>query len=116
MMSRMNGKKAHTHTRHDPTAPFSPASSFYVVIVVKKQRFFVIRTHLDLLSIPQFRWEKISKRLGGIKGCKYKTSSWHLNGFPDGNNILGQQYNIGEKPTVILYTYINRHAGTLEKQ
>ena len=37
--------------------------------------------------------------------------------FPDGNNIeLGQQYNVGEKPTVILYTYINRHAGTPEKQ
>ena len=29
---------------------------------------------------------------------------------------LGQQYNIGEKSTVILYTYINRHAGTPEKQ
>ena len=29
---------------------------------------------------------------------------------------LGQQYNIGEKPTVILYTYINPHAGTPEKQ
>ena len=29
---------------------------------------------------------------------------------------LGQQYNIGEKPTVILYTYMNRHAGTPEKQ
>ena len=29
----------------------------------------------------------MSKRLGGIKGCKYKTSSWHLNGFPDGSNI-----------------------------
>ena len=29
---------------------------------------------------------------------------------------LGQQYNIGEKPTVILYTYINRNAGTPEKQ
>ena len=29
---------------------------------------------------------------------------------------LGQQHNIGEKPTVILYTYINRHAGTPEKQ
>ena len=28
----------------------------------------------------------------------------------------GQQYNIGEKPTVILYTYIKRHAGTPEKQ
>ena len=26
---------------------------------------------------------------------------------------LSQQYNIGEKPTVILYTYINRHAETL---
>ena len=23
---------------------------------------------------------------------------------------LGQQYNVGEKPTVILNTYINRHA------
>ena len=30
---------------------------------------------------------------------------------------LGQQYNIVEKPTVILYTYfINRHAGTPEEQ
>ena len=28
---------------------------------------------------------------------------------------LGQQYNIGEKPTVILYSNINRHAGTPEK-
>ena len=27
------------------------------------------------------------KRLGGIIGCKYKTSSWHLNGLPDGSNI-----------------------------
>ena len=24
----------------------------------------------------------------------------------------GQQYNIGEKPTVTLYTYINHHVGT----
>ena len=23
---------------------------------------------------------------------------------------LGEQYNVGEKPTVILYIYINRHA------
>ena len=28
---------------------------------------------------------------------------------------LGQQYNIGEKPTVMLYTYINRHAGIPDK-
>ena len=24
----------------------------------------------------------MAKRLGGIIGCKYQTSSWHLNGFP----------------------------------
>ena len=29
---------------------------------------------------------------------------------------LGRQYNVGEKPTVILYTYITRHAGTPEKR
>ena len=29
---------------------------------------------------------------------------------------LGQQYNVGDKPTVIMYPYINRHAGTPEKQ
>ena len=29
---------------------------------------------------------------------------------------LGQQYNVVEKPTVILYTCINHHAGTPEKQ
>ena len=28
---------------------------------------------------------------------------------------LGQQYNVGEKPIVILYTYINRHEGTPKK-
>ena len=36
-------------------------------------------------------------------------------GFP---NVVtsGQQYNIGEKPIVILYSYINRHAGTQKPQ
>ena len=29
---------------------------------------------------PLVRGGKMSKHLGGIKGCKYKTSSWHLNG------------------------------------
>ena len=28
---------------------------------------------------------------------------------------LGQQYNVGEKPTAILYTYINRQAGPPNK-
>ena len=31
--------------------------------------------------------EKMSKRLGGIIGCKYKTSSWYFNVFPDGSNM-----------------------------
>ena len=35
---------------------------------------------LDLLSIPQ-SGGKMSKRLGGVIGCKDKTS------FPDGSNI-----------------------------
>ena len=55
----------------------------------------------------------MSKRLGGIIGCKDETSSWHLHGFPDGSNI-GSEYNIEEKPTAMLYTYINRHAGTTD--
>ena len=81
----------------------------------------------------------MSKRLGGIIGCKkYKTSSWDLNGFPDGcclkknlnaprlsenPPVRGEKmsllYNVGEKPTVILlYTiYTNRHAvGTPDKK
>ena len=29
----------------------------------------------------------MSKHLGGIIGCKDKTSSWYFNGFPDGSNI-----------------------------
>ena len=34
-----------------------------------------------------------------------------LKGFPNGVT-WGPQYNIGEKPTVTLYTYINHHVGT----
>ena len=36
---------------------------------------------------PPVMGEKMSKRLGVIKGCKYKTSSWHLNRFPDTDSI-----------------------------
>ena len=36
---------------------------------------------------PPVRGEKMSKCLRGVEGCKYKTSSSHINGFPDGNNI-----------------------------
>ena len=61
------------------------------------------------------RGQKNVKLLGGIKSCKYKTSSWHLNGFLDGNNI-GSTVKCREKPTVMLYTDINRHVRTPEKQ
>ena len=37
-------------------------------------------------------------------------------GFPNNVVTSGQQYNIGEEPTVILYTYINRHAGAPKPQ
>ena len=45
------------------------------------------------------------------KGYKYKATTWYLTGFPTELAVtLGQQYNVGEKPTVVLYTYINHHA------
>ena len=45
--------------------------------------------------------EKLSKRLvGGIIGCKYKISSWHLNGFSYGSKIIGST---------------EKHTGTPEK-
>ena len=65
------------------------------------------RLVIDLLGIKTF--------LGGIKGYNYIISSWYLTGYPDGIT-LGQQYNTREKPHVILYTYINRHAATPESQ
>ena len=58
-MSRMDGKKTHTHT------------SYMVVIIYC------------------------------YMGYKDKTTTWYLNGFPDGIIVtLGQQYNVGEKPTL----------------
>ena len=36
---------------------------------------------------PPVMGGKMSKRLGEIKGCKYKISSWHLDRFPDADNI-----------------------------
>ena len=43
-------------------------------------------------------------------GYKDKASPWYLNGSSPMVVTLGQQYNVGEKPTVILYTYVNHHA------
>ena len=57
----------------------------------------------------------MSKRLGGIIGCKPKP----LYGIKLGSLMVvtkGQWYHVGEKPTVIQYTYIiYRDAGTPSK-
>ena len=72
-----------------------------------------------LLTFPRFPLRKKEHKSYFGKnrtGCKDKISSWHLNGFPDGIIVtLDQQYSVGEKPTVILYPYINRHAGTAKQ-
>ena len=68
---------------------------------------------LDRLSIPPVRRENV-KTFRWDHGLPRHNlfMTWHINGFPDGSNIGS---NVGEKPTVILYTYINRHAGTPDK-
>ena len=44
---------------------------------------------------PPVRGKKRSKRLGGIIGCNYKISSWHLIGFPYGTfNMLSYNHFI----------------------
>ena len=50
----------------------------------------------------------------GSKAANTKPLHGILTGSPM-QITLGQQYNVGEKPTVILYIYINRHVGTPEK-
>ena len=71
------------------------------------ESFYLLKKNLNASrpsEYPLVRGEML-KRLGGIIGCKYKTPSWHLNGFLDGINILGQPYNVGEKPTVMQINY-----------
>ena len=58
----------------------------------------------------------MSKRLGGIKRLKIQNHFMAFKQIGSPMQItLGPQYNVGEKPTVILYIYINRHVGTPEK-
>ena len=68
----------------------SPHNILVIVVLGVASRVFTYKrkivAYLDLLNILQSGGE-MSKRLGGIIGCKYQTSSWHLNGLPDGSNI-----------------------------
>ena len=64
---------------------------------------------------PPVRGE-MSKSLGGIIGYKYKTSSWHLNGFPDGSNIVGStiQYR-GEAHRYTVHLHLSPCRNTRQK-
>ena len=82
-----------------------------------------IRAHLDLLSILRL-WGKICQnvyQVGGIKGCKYKTSSWHLNRFPDADNIESTLLFLTfgalvANPKELLYTVANPARGLLNRE
>ena len=53
-----------------------------------------------------------SKGSGGGIGCRDKTSTGIKKSSPMESHRVRQQYNIEEKPTVTLYTYISHHVGT----
>ena len=55
--------------------------------------------HLDVLSIPH-RGEN-AKPLRWDDWLQKQNLLCDSNGFPDVSNTLGQQYNVGEKPTVL---------------
>ena len=76
------------------------------IAATTKNTFFLFKKNLNA-SKPS--GEKLSKYLGGNIGCRDKNPSWYQKGSPMMVVTLGQQYNVGEKPTVILYTYIKRH-------
>ena len=60
---------------------------------------------------------ELSKCLGGDIGCKDEKKLFMI--INRGSPMVvtyGRQYHVEEKATVILYTLINRHAGTPEKQ
>ena len=54
----------------------------------------------------------MAKRLGGIIGCKYKPSSWHSNGFPDGSNI-GSTVQCWEEDASTFTEHENRQTSNL---
>ena len=73
-----------------------------------------IRTHLNLLSIPQ-SGGYLSKRLGGIISCEDKTSSWHLNGFTCGSNIGSTVSCRGETHRYTVHLHLSPCKDTKQK-
>ena len=94
-------------TSHNPTLKLYPVIRYDQTtdVLLPKEKL----NASSIIERTPVRGKKCQKHLGGIIG-----RFMALNGFPDGSNIGSTVlYNIGEKPTVILYTYINRHAGTV---
>ena len=68
--------------------PGRPAVYFVIILVPFSLSFLKKNQSTPRPSEhPPVMGGKMSKRLGGIKACKYKTSSWHSNRFPDADNI-----------------------------
>ena len=61
---------------------------------------------------PPVRGENMSKRLGGIKGCKYKTSSRHLNGCYFSHSA----YWLPIRKNYLNYTVVNPTRGLLNRE
>ena len=58
-------------------------------------------------NVETFRWDR-RLQIQNLFMALNRALRWYV-------VALGQQYHVGEKPTFILYTYINRHAGTPNK-
>ena len=63
--------------------------------------------------------EKNVKKKGGIIGCKYKTFSWHLNGFPDDNSAINpytiRAYSLQHKQYYNIVTGKEEHIYILQQ-
>ena len=102
------------------TQPFHVPGTLYTVQRARPNTAYSEGTRVQCglkktLNVSRPSEQKMSKRLSGIIGCNdKKTSLWHLIGFAM-VVTLGPGYHVGEKPTVKLHAYINRHAGTPNK-
>ena len=86
------------------------SSCFYILILKKNQNTPRPSEHPPVRgeNIKTFRWDHRLQIQNLFMAFKRVPLSMVV--------TLGQQCNTGANPTVILYTYINRHAGTPEKQ
>ena len=70
---------------------------FFFYFVFCSQRVFKKNLNAPRPSEhPPVRGENVKTFRGGIIGCKDKTSSWHLNGSPDGSDIGSTEQCRGE--------------------